>query len=73
MIKRRRIDRAGRLNFQIIPAIVDVLGIARRCQRIRAMKRQQIVDPGLRQNPLELRLAQLLGLAQVLMKRDQPA
>ena len=70
--ERRGIDRAGRLDFQIVLAIVDVLGIARRCQRVGAMKRQQIVDPGLRQDPLELRLAEFLGLAQVLMKSDQP-
>ena len=36
------------------------------------MQGQQLLDPRLGQDALELRLAQLLGLAQVLVKRDQP-
>ena len=70
--QRRRIDGSSRLKSQVILAVVDVLGIARRRQRVGAVKRQELVDSGLRQDPLELRLAQLLGLAQVLMVGDQP-
>ncbi len=70
--QRRRVDGAGRLGGQVIPAVIHVLGIARRRQCVGAMKRQQIIDARLGEDPLELRLAKFLGLAQILMKGDEP-
>ena len=68
----RRIDRARRLSLQVVITIVNMLSIARRRQRIGAMKRQEFVDARLRQYSLQRRLAEFLGFAQVLVKRDEP-
>ena len=70
--QRRRVDRPGRLDLQIVITIVYVLGIARRRQRISPVKRQQLVDPRFRQDPFELRLAQFLGPVQKMMKSNEP-
>src|SRR5208283_4380823 len=70
--ERRRVDRAGRLVLDVISTVIDMLGVARGSQGVGSVQRQELVDPGLGQHSLELRLAKFLGLSQVLMKSDQP-
>ena len=62
----------GGLVPQVVLAVVDVRGVAGRGQGVGAVQGQQLVDPGLGEDPLELRLAQPLGLAEILMILDQP-
>ena len=43
--KRGRVDRTGRLRFEIAPAIVDFLAVAERRQRVGFVQGEKLLDP----------------------------
>ena len=70
--QRRRIDRTGWLGLQVAAAIVDFFALAERRQRIGFVQGEELFDSRSGQDSLELRLAEIAGLSQILVMGDEP-